>query len=215
MNVIAPRTALVVDDDPQARAWLHAALAQAFPAARIVDAASVREGRVAIRNAPPDLALIDLDLPDGSGVALIELLAKPPHRTTSVVTTVFADDQHLFPALRAGAAGYLLKDDSIDRLAEVLGQIVLGKPALSAPIARRLLGYFHEPDASAAAALTQREREVLTLLAKGLTINEVGAALAITPNTAASYTKALYRKLDVTNRAEATLEATRRGLIKP
>lgn len=211
MNAIAPRTALVVDDDPQARAWLHAALAQAFPAARIVDAASVREGRVAIRNSPPDLALIDLDLPDGSGVALIEALAG--QRAISIVTTVFADDQHLFPALRAGAAGYLLKDDSIERLAEVLEQFMQGKPALSAPIARRLLGYFHEPD-RACTPLTQREREVLTLLAKGLTIAEVATALSITPNTAASYTKALYRKLEVTNRAEATLEATRRGLIK-
>lgn len=213
-TAIAPRTALVVDDDPQARQWLRAAVAQAFPAARIVDAASLREGRVAIRATPPDLALVDLDLPDGSGVMLIEALARPPHRAISIVTTVFADDQHLFPALRAGAAGYLLKDDSVDRLAEVLEQFVQGKPALSAPIAQRLVGYFHETDGGAV-ALTPREQEVLTLLAKGLTIAQVADALQITANTAASYTKALYRKLDVTNRAEATVEAARRGLIRP
>ncbi|MEP7300935.1 MAG: response regulator transcription factor [Caldimonas sp.] len=214
MGMIAPANVLVVDDDAQARAWLRAAVAQAFPEARIAQAGSLREGRVTIRATPPDLALIDLDLPDGSGVALIELLARPPHRTLSVVSTVFADDQHLFPALRAGAASYLLKDESIDRLAELLLQIVQGKPALSAPITQRLLGYFHEPDGSGGAGLTPREQEVLTLLAKGLTIGEVAGALAISANTAASYTKSVYRKLEVTNRAEATLEATRRGLIK-
>jgi len=209
-----PRGILVVDDDEDARDWLQDAARQAFPQAALTPAGSLREARSALRLASPDLALIDLDLPDGSGVALIEALARPPHRTLSIVSTVFADDQHLFPALRAGAASYLLKDESIERLAELLRQIVQGKPALSAPITQRLLGYFHDPAAPAGIDLTPREREVLTLLAKGLTIGEVAAALAITAHTVASYTKALYRKLEVTNRAEATLEATRRGLIR-
>jgi DNA-binding NarL/FixJ family response regulator len=213
----APRRALVVDDDAQAREWLGAALAKAFAQVHIVTAASLREARAAVHAALPDLALVDLDLPDGSGVALIEALSQPnaagARRSVSIVTTVFADDQHLFPALRAGAAGYLLKDESIDRLAEILVSFMSGQPALSAPIAKRLLGYFHEP-APAATPLSQREQEVLVLLAKGLTIAEVARTLTLTPNTAASYTKALYRKLEVTNRAEATLEATRRGLIK-
>ncbi|MCE9659610.1 MAG: response regulator transcription factor [Burkholderiales bacterium] len=204
---------LVLDDDADARAWLQAAVRQAFPDAEVTAAGSLREARVALRAASPDLALIDLDLPDGSGVSLIEVLARPPHRTISVVSTVFADDQHLFPALRAGAAGYLLKDDAIERLAELLLHTAQGKPPLSASIAARLLGYFHAPEAPAT-SLTQREQEVLTLLAKGLTIGDVAQALEITTNTAASYTKSLYRKLDVTNRAEATLEATRRGLIR-
>jgi len=214
MTPLLPRQVLVVDDDAAARDWLQAAVRQAFPEAKVTVAGSLREGRVALRAVSPDLALIDLDLPDGSGVSLIEVLARPPHRTISVVSTVFADDQHLFPALRAGAAGYLLKDESIERLAELLVHTVQGKPPLSASIAVRLLGYFHEPDAPATTSLTQREQEVLTLLAKGLTISDVAQALAITTNTAASYTKSLYRKLDVTNRAEATLEATRRGLIR-
>lgn len=214
MKLASPRAVLVLDDDAAARDWLQAAVRQAFSDAELVAAGSLREARVALRTMSPDLALVDLDLPDGSGVSLIELLARPPHRTTSIVSTVFADDQHLFPALRAGAAGYLLKDESIERLAELLRQTMQGKPPLSAPIATRLLGYFHEPDVPATTSLTQREQEVLTLLAKGLTIGDVARALEITPNTAASYTKSLYRKLEVTNRAEATLEATRRGLIR-
>lgn len=90
-----------------------------------------------------------------------------------------------------------------------------GKPALSAPIARRLLGCFHEPE-GLGAPVSPREQEVLSQLAKGLTIAEVAQALGcLAPQTAASDTKALHRKLEVTNRAEATIEATRCGLIKP
>ena len=211
----APRQALVVDDDVQARAWMVAAVAKAFPAAAIQQAGTLQEARAAIQRVSPELALIDLDLPDGSGVSLIEWLARPPHRTISVVSTVFADDQHLFPALRAGAAGYLLKDDPVEHLARRIADTVQGRPALSDRVAARLVGWFRAPDGTAADDLTAREREVLTLLAKGLSIRDVAQALSLTPNTAASYTKTLYRKLDVSNRAEATLEAARRGLIKP
>jgi DNA-binding NarL/FixJ family response regulator len=160
VTLASPRAVLVLDDDAAARDWLQAAVRQAFPDAELAAAGSLREARVALRTMSPDLALVDLDLPDGSGVSLIELLARPPHRTISIVSTVFADDQHLFPALRAGAAGYLLKDESIERLAELLRQTMQGKPPLSAPIATRLLGYFHEPDAPATISLTQREQEV-------------------------------------------------------
>lgn len=215
MTHLPPSRVLLVDDDAAARRWLQAAVHTAFPQAEIAACGSVEEGRLAIHAASPGLALIDLDLPDGSGVALIEQLARPPHRTISIVSTVFADDQHLFPALRAGAAGYLLKDESIARLAESLVLTLQGKPPLSAAIATRLLGYFREPDTPQTASLTPREQEVLTLLAKGLTISDVARSLSITAHTAASYTKTLYRKLDVTNRAEATLEAARRGLIRP
>jgi DNA-binding NarL/FixJ family response regulator len=213
---MTPRHALIVDDDALARAWLQRALAQAFPQAAVALAGSVQEGRRAIEAQRPDLALIDLDLPDGSGVALIEQLAQLPQRTISVVSTVFADDEHLFPALRAGATSYLLKDDAIEHMAELLRHVVQGRPALSAPIAQRLIGYFHAPPATSAhEPLSQREAQVLKLLAKGMTIGEVAGTLSLTAHTVSSYTKALYRKLNVTNRAEATLEAARRGLIEP
>lgn len=216
MNAAVPATVLVVDDDADARQWMRKAAAQAFPRALLIEAASLREARALAHPHPPTLALVDLALPDGSGSDLIAWLSRPPRRCTCIVSTVFADDQHLFPALRAGASGYLLKDDSIDHLADRLVEFVQGRPALSAPIAARLVDYFHVDAAEAEAeVLSTRERETLTLLAKGLTIRDVAVAMGITPHTAASYAKALYRKLDVTNRAEATLEATRRGLIRP
>ena len=210
-----PRLTLVVDDHAESREWMTRAAKQAFTETEVVAAGSLREARVAIRAAVPELALVDLDLPDGSGVELIEQLSRSRPATVCVVTTVFADDLHVFPALHAGAVGYVLKDDSLEQLASFLAGMVHGTPALSPPIARRLLGYFHARHDEAIEALSPREREVLTLLAKGLTINRVAEVLGIAPTTAASYAKTLYRKLDVTNRAEATLEAARRGLIEP
>jgi len=213
MKHAPPKVTLVVDDLPDSLDWLARAALQAFPATQVLRAASLAEARALTRAAPPDLALVDLDLPDGSGVALIEQLAARQPRPLLVVATVFADDRHLFPALRAGASGYVLKDDSIDGLARMLVAAADGEAALSAPIARRLVGWFHEAQPVASPGLSPREQQLLQLLAKGLTIAQAADALQVTPATAASYAKTLYRKLDVTNRAEATLEATRRGLV--
>jgi DNA-binding NarL/FixJ family response regulator len=181
---------LVVEDLPDARTWLQDAAIEAFPDATVTGVATLAEALEALERTPPDLALVDLGLPDGSG-----------------------HDGHLFSALRAGAQGYVLKDRSRESLADMLRGIVEGQPPLSPTIARRLLGHFHEPD-SADAGLTARERDVLTLLAKGLTVAAVADMLGITANTASGYVKNVYRKLNVSCRAEATLEAARRGLIR-
>lgn len=210
-----PAATLVVDDHPPSQDWLLRAVRQAFPATAAFAAATLAEARRLAAQIGPQLVLVDLDLPDGSGIALIEQLARTQPRPLLVVATVFADDQHLFPALRAGAAGYVLKDGSVESLAAMLSGIGRGEMPLSGRVAGRLVGWFHAPPAEAAAALSPRELELLPLLAKGLTIAQAAHALGITPSTAASYAKALYRKLDVTSRAEAALEAIRRGLVKP
>lgn len=203
---------LVIDDLPDALDWLAVAAADAFPEADVVRAEALAPALAELARCPPDLALVDLGLPDGSGQDFIlAAAAKSPH-TVSVVATIFDDDAHLYSALRAGAQGYVLKDRSRDVLAEMLRGIVDGKPPLSPTIARRLLEHFHDPDA-VGCDLTQREREVLTLLAKGLTVSHVGELLGITSNTASGYVKNVYRKLNVSTRAEATLEAARRGLV--
>lgn len=211
-----PALTLVVDDMPASLQWLAAAASEAFPGTEVLRAATLAQARALVAARTPQLALVDLDLPDGRGTALIEELARRTPRPVIVVATVFADDRHLFPALRAGAAGYVLKDDSIDTLAALLRGLARGEPPLSGPIARRLVGWFNAEAADAAdagAKLSGREEQMLQLLGKGLTIAEAGAALGITAATAASYAKTLYRKLDVTSRAEATIEATRRGLL--
>lgn len=205
-------TILVIDDLPDALDWLVGAAEEAFPTASVAVADALAPALAELKRRPPELALVDLGLPDGSGQDFILAASAVSPKTISVVTTIFDDDQHLYSALRAGAQGYVLKDRSRETLAEMLRGIVDGKPPLSPSIARRLLSHFHEPRAEQP-DLSPREREVLTLLAKGLTVGNVAELLGITPNTASGYVKNVYRKLNVSTRAEATLEAARRGLI--
>jgi DNA-binding NarL/FixJ family response regulator len=215
----APGLALLVDDLAPARAWLRSALLDAFPTIAIAEAGSVGEAMSALASLSkaPDLALIDLGLPDGSGLRVIEALQRGASDTLCVVSTVFDDDAHVFPALRAGAQGYVLKDLASAELVRMLRGILDGQPPLSPSIARRLLRQFHSParaqPEATSESLTARETEVLQLIAKGYTVQQTAAALGLSPHTASGYVKDIYRKLSINSRAEATLEAARLGLV--
>lgn len=212
---------LVVDDLPHCRDWLCAALARAFPGAVIETADSVAGGLAALASRP-QLALIDLGLPDGDGLKVLKAMRVQLPDAIPVIATVFDDDAHLFAALGAGAQGYVLKDGALDSLAELLRGIVAGQPPLSPSIARRLLRHFASPvpgpGLAAAApppedALTPREGEVLRLIAKGLSVPRIAELLALSRHTVGGYLKDVYRKLRISSRAEATLEAARRGYV--
>lgn len=210
------QTGWVVEDLKAPAQWLQEILVTAFPGLNIHHADSLGAARKLLRQYPPDIALIDLGLPDGSGVELIRELT--PRRCQCVVTTIYADDHHLFPALRAGACGYLLKDQPTEKVVQALRGIVAGEPPLSPVIAQRLLRAFGGAGEAAddnATKLSNRERETLVLIAKGFRLPEVAAQLGVSRNTAAGFIKAIYRKLDISSRAEATLEATRMGLVDP
>ena len=204
---------LIVEDIPETRLWLHDMLRNAFPPGEADSVGSVADALTALARQRYDLALVDIGLPDGSGIEVLTACRAQPHSPQCVVTTVFDDDQHLFAALRAGASGYLLKDHPADELAISLRGIVDGQPPLSPPVARRLLGFFSAVDDEGGTPLAPREREVLSLIAKGCTVNESARLLGLSSYTVASYVKDIYRKLHVNNRAEATLEAMRRGLV--
>ena len=232
----APRSALVLEDQPKTADWLASSIREAFPAADVVTAASISEAKQLLADGTaPDLALIDLGLPDGDGTQIIEALSATPCAT--VVTTTFADDEHVFGALQAGAQGYLLKDASRQELAQLLTGLVGGRPPLSPSIARRVLAHFSNQQfgkANRAVAgaetastsadpsrdsdlqavhLSRRESETLELIAKGFTVAKVSEALGISSNTTAGYVKSIYRKLNVSSRAEAATQANRLGLI--
>jgi DNA-binding NarL/FixJ family response regulator len=122
----------------------------------------------------------------------------------------------VFPALRAGAHGYLLKEQSQELLANLLRGLVSGEPPLSPAIARKMLRFFSPPASeTGTVALTPREQEVLRLISKGYKLAEVARMLEISRYTVGDYVKALYRKLNITTRAEATMEAARRGIVGP
>ena len=215
------RLCLLVEDQAGNRQWLVEVLHAAFSNVEIVEMTSLREAKAWLDTAPRAvdvwLALIDLGLPDGSGVTLIRDMKAALPETLLVVASIYNDDQHLFDALSAGAHGYLLKDEASGVMASYLRRIEGGEPALTPSIARRLLGYFQAPERTEVAAagevqLTGRETETLTLLARGLTIAEAAKTLALKPQTVAGYVKVIYQKLNVSSRAEATLKAVKRGL---
>ena len=205
---------LVLEDQADTRAWLLGLMAARFPADAIAAAETLRAGRDWLAALPPGatgLALIDLGLPDGSGISLIgEMVAAAPG-IMPVVTTVYDDDRHLFDAIAAGAQGYILKDQAPDQFLTYLDRIDRGEPPLSPSIARRILARFrpHTP----APSLTPRETEVLSLLGRGLRVAEAAGVLTLSEHTVADHVKAIYRKLNIASRAEAALEAQRRGLV--
>lgn len=208
------KTCLLVEDVPEASVWLDQALRASFPDIAIAAAATLGEARAWISDHPaPDLALVDLGLPDGNGVDFIAELNYRAARTICVVASIFDDDQHIFPALRAGAQGYLLKDQGQEAITELLQGIIAGRPPLSPAVARKLLSHFRVAPELATSMLTERETEVLRLIARGFTSAEVARLLGISANTVPSYVKEIYRKLNVASRAEAALTARNLGLV--
>jgi DNA-binding NarL/FixJ family response regulator len=239
---------LILEDNPVARSFLCRVVRESFSdAQQIVEAGDLEGARrqIALAGGPTGmhgtdpfrLVLVDLELPDGNGLDLLAELAAYP--ATKIVTTLYSDDDHLFPALQRGADGYLLKEDRFEVLVEELQKIVRGQPPLSPAIARRLLQHFRRsPEAAPATPaaglraapgpagapvaiekppehepLTPRETEVLTYLSKGFTIKEIASLTGIKWFTVNDHVKAIYRKLDVSSRAEAAVLASKQGLV--
>ena len=233
---------LILEDNPVARGFLCRVVRESFSdISSITEAGDLEAARRLLGHragqratAQPDpfqLILVDLELPDGSGLELLSELAGYP--ATRIVTTLYSDDEHLFPALQYGADGYLLKEDRFEVLVEELQKIVRGQPPLSPAIARRLLTHFRSGDgllpagasptpapASAPAApqpdherLTPRESEVLTYLSKGFTIKEIANLMGIKWFTVNDHIKSIYKKLNVSSRAEAAVLASKQGLV--
>lgn len=202
---------LIVEDIAEVRRALQAVVATAFPGLDADVADSIASARALLRARHYDLALIDLGLPDGNGTDLVREFAGA--RPQIVITTIFDDDEHLFEALRAGAQGYLLKDEPPAVLVDLLRGISDGRPPLSASIARRILHHFRGP-APSSTPLSPRETEVLTLIARGYTVRDVADTLSMSYNTAAGHLKSIYHKLSVNSRAEAAMEAVRLGIVR-
>ena len=213
------KAALLVEDLPDIRDWLADAAREAFAGMAVTSAARCDEALAAVRTGRFDLALVDLGLPDGSGTDVVRALQRVQPKCLPVVVTIYDDDDHLFPALQAGAFGYLLKEQARELLVEQLQRISQGEPPLSPSIARKVIAHFNSqrrPQASPQlieVSLTERETEVLLRVAKGFTLPEIGVQLGLSRHTIADYVKQIYRKLNVSSRAEAALEAQRLGLF--
>ncbi|HRO66288.1 MAG TPA: response regulator transcription factor [Pseudobdellovibrionaceae bacterium] len=213
---------LLVEDQPEVRDYIVEILSEAYPDLKTHALPNLKEAQSWLiqrsrenNKIPLTLSLIDLGLPDGSGVDLIRLVSKEEPTAKSVVITIYDDDAYLFEALSAGASGYILKEEEPEFFVEILKRLARGEPPLSPSVARRLLTHFHKKpeEKTSDDELTARERETLTLLAKGMTVAEAAHRMKLSAQTVAGYVKIIYQKLHVSNRAEATREAIRRRLV--
>jgi two-component system, NarL family, nitrate/nitrite response regulator NarL len=249
---------LILEDNPVARSFLARVVRESFsdtiamtPAGDLETARreiALTGGAQGLHGSDPfKLILVDLELPDGNGLELLAELTQYP--ATKIVTTLYSDDDHLFPALQCGADGYLLKEDRFEVLVEELQKIVRGQPPLSPAIARRLLTHFRPGGGIGAGngtnsgfgdlapesgftplpfstskpvpmgkapeheRLTPRETEVLTYLSKGFTIKEIASLMGIKWFTVNDHIKSIYKKLNVSSRAEAAVLASKQGLV--
>jgi DNA-binding NarL/FixJ family response regulator len=203
---------IVVEDDPEFRdGLLHLLGRRGF---HVVGAFESAESAVEALNegVEPRLALVDLGLPGASGRAFVRELRALKPDVDAVVLTSFDDDDNVFEALRAGASGYLLKTSRPDEIAAALQEVLAGGAPMSPAIARRVVRSF-SPQAAVVSPLTNRETEVLNLLVKGVSYPQIGEVLGISTNTVREHIKKTYRKLEVASKAEAAVEATRRGLL--
>lgn len=186
--------------------------------AAVGDCAAAREQLQLNR---PAVLLTDLGLPDGDGITLIRETRASHPDTEIMVITVFGDERHVLGAIEAGATGYLLKDGTANYIGHSIMQLLAGGAPISASIARHLLRRFQKPENIEPAALeadapqlTEREHEVLRLVAKGFSYAEIAAVLTLSTHTVTTHVKQIYRKMAVHSRGEAVFEAVRRGLIR-
>ena len=205
---------LLIEDFQDIRNWLAGLLRETFGVTTITEAATVAQAYTHLVLQKFDLIVVDLNLPDGSGIDILRRIKSLGLTAHCVVATTYDDDGHLLTALAAGADGYLLKDQPGEQLMRDLAGILDGSPPLSPPIARRIMKLAKQAPATLLTTpLSTRDEEVLTLIAKGLNRKEIGTLMGVSIHTVASHVGAIYSKLDISSRAEATVEAIRRGLI--
>jgi DNA-binding NarL/FixJ family response regulator len=204
----------IIEDISETRQWLVGLVKEAFPDCFVKEARDVRQGVQLARGLGQDLALIDLGLPDGSGIDVVQAFKSHQPDALLVVATVMGDDASIMAALSAGAHGYLLKDSPSDLFVSQLAQLKHGFPALSPSIARRIMEHFASTNFQPEPTydLTAREREVLSLVGRGLRNQEVATTLGLTTHTISGYIKSIYQKLGISTRAQAALKANRMGL---
>jgi DNA-binding NarL/FixJ family response regulator len=209
---------MIVDDHRMVRSGLRGFLSGEL-GLDVVGEAETGEGAIAAATAVhPDVVLMDLTMPGMGGAAAIGVLRAAHPEMKIMALTSFADDAQLFPALEAGANGYLLKDIDPDELVAAIRAVHAGESPLDPEVAKRLLSRFQRPatapgTAAAHETLTERETDVLRLLTQGKSNKEIAHALFIGDRTVKSHLSAIFQKLDVTDRTQAALYAVRHGLV--
>ena len=212
---MTPLKILIADDHPVVRKGMRALL-ETVPDITLVGEAT--NGKEAVKMAvshQPDIILMDLQMPEGSGLAATREIIQLDLKTRILVVTLFEDDDSIFTALKAGAHGFLLKDSSEEEILRAIQTVAEGGAIFSPTIAARLISYFstvrQQAPQESFPELTDREREILTFIARGDSNADIAEQLVISIKTVRNHVSSIYNKLQVTNRAQAALRARNSG----
>lgn len=220
----SPIGVALVEDDVDFQNALTEAI-EAAPDMVLLNVAGTRElGLQMLRDVQVDVLLVDLGLPDGSGIDVIRAAHEQRPGCNIMVSTTFGDEMHVIQSLEAGAAGYLLKDSTPERMVQEIRSLHGGGSPISPLIARQILMRFRRDGASAVApeqaagksrtALSAREMEVLGFITKGFTADEIAALMTVSRHTVLTFIRRIYAKLEVNSKIEAIHEARNQGLLE-
>lgn len=217
------KSVLLVEDEERLRTSFAQAITASGDFTLVAAVASVKAGIAAFDLFCPDVVLVDLGLPDGSGIDIIRHVSAQRGESLVMVVTVFGDEKNVVASIEAGAVGYVLKDTLDKNFLSAIRDMAAGGAPISPGIARHLLARvrrdatFPPPavDENKGGELSSREREILNLTAKGYTFPEIAKLLNISSETIKTHIKRVYQKLAVHSKGEAVYEAQRLGLIVP
>ena len=206
---------LIVDDHAIVRKGIRALLSEAGGFEVVAEADNGQAAVLRAQESQPDVILMDLLMPDMDGIEATRQIISHQPQTRILVLTSFAADNKVFPAIKAGALGYLLKDSSPSELIRAIRQVHRGEPSLHPTIARKLLQEIARPTElqSTPEALTAREVMVLQLIAQGLSNQEIADRVATSESTVRAHVSRILAKLHLASRTQAALYAVREGLM--
>lgn len=219
-NIATPINVMIVEDDVEVLNWLHLAISSS-PDIRVQSSVGTREqGIAAVHGPSAQVLLVDLGLPDGSGIDVIQHAHQVWPDCAIMVITTFGDEANVMKSLQSGATGYLLKDSSPQNILSEIRNLHHGGSPISPLIARQILTRFIKQTSpigftppSAAIVLSPREQETLELITKGFSSEEIAQLLAVSRHTVQTFIRRIYNKLEVNSRSQAIHEARQQGLV--
>lgn len=216
-SAMTRHTVLIVEDRPEIAARLQRAVNEDASLICTGIAATVDQGLTLLFDSKPRVVLVDLGLPDGSGIEIVRALAQADWTVDALVVSIFGDEERVVDAIKAGARGYVLKGGDLGTIAQDIVSLIEGGSPISPAIARHVLNMLSEGmDAksdNSDTSLTQREIEVLRAVARGYKRREIGEMLGISAGTVGNHITSIYRKLEVRTNIEAVARAARIGVL--
>ncbi len=215
---MGPIKILIVDDHTMVRDGLNAMLSRQRDFVVVGEATNGREATELAQQMNPDVILMDLRMPEVSGVEAMRTIRRRDRDVRFIVLTTFDTDEYIFDAIEAGATGYLLKDTSREELFDAVRAVHRGESQIEPGVAAKVLSRFQElsrygPEHNRE-SLSEREIEVLQLIARGSANKQIADELIISESTVKTHVANIFRKLDVNHRTEAVTQALQRGIIR-